>query len=130
MPYVRPVVWWFGFFAAGVVALTLTWLAYEEGLPEALALPHVDKTIHFGMAGSLAFFLDGVLGRRMLGRGKIAIPLAALLVLVSTGIEEFLQRYSVNRTSSFGDYAADIAGVTFGIWLSRRIGTWYSASEQ
>ena len=98
--------------AAGIALLLL----FNIG-SAALLLP-----LRFGLGGALAFALDGVLRRRMLRIGPIAAPLAAILVLVPAGIEEFLQRYSINRTSSFGDFAADVVGVSFFVWLSRRLG--------
>ncbi len=118
-PRIGPAVWWLGLIACVLVGASLSIVSYAEGLPFD-QVPQLDKVVHFGLGGALAFFLDGVLRRRMLRIGPIALPLAAVLVLVPAGIEEFLQRYSVNRTSSFGDYAADVVGVTFFVWLSRR----------
>lgn len=121
---VRAAVWWLGLGASGLLAAALTLLVYLEGLPAVFArVPQLDKALHFAMAGVLTFFLDGALRRRMFriaGVG-VAVPLAAVLFLVPAGMEEFLQRYSVNRSSSFGDFGADLAGVAFFIWLSRRI---------
>lgn len=122
-PRVGPVVWWFGLGATSFVAACSTWIVYREGLPERFAaIPELDKALHLGMAGALAFFLDGVLRRRALRVGRSSVPLAAVLLLVPAGIEEFFQRYSVHRSSSLGDFAADVAGVAIFIWLSRRIG--------
>jgi VanZ family protein len=106
-----------------VVALALhfTRLAYNEGLPQFLQADHVDKLVHFAFAGALAFFLDGALRRREVRLGRWCVPLAALVVLVPTAIEEFLQRYSIHRTSSIWDFAADVAGVVALIPVSRRI---------
>jgi VanZ family protein len=119
----RPVVpawrWWGGLFFVGAVAFGLTALAYVEGLPLFLIQGRTDKVLHFTFAGLLAFFLDGALRRRGIGPGG-RIPLAAVLVLVPAGIEEYLQRYATFRTASLGDFAADVAGVIFFLWLSRR----------
>jgi hypothetical protein len=119
-PRIGPAIWWFGLLGSGLVAAVLSLVSYSEGLPFD-RVPHLDKVVHFGLGGALAFFLDGVLRRRMLRVGPIAAPLAALLVLLPAGIEEFLQRYSINRTSSWADFAADVAGVSFFVWLSRRV---------
>ena len=70
----------------------------------------------------VSFFLDGALRRRMIRIAGLAVPLAAVLFLVPAGIEEFLQRYSIHRSSSLGDFAADVAGVAVFVWLSRRVG--------
>jgi VanZ family protein len=120
-PPVSTHLWWAGFFAVVALALHLTRLAYREGLPEVLQTDHVDKVVHFAIAGALAFFLDGALRRRQVLLGRWSVPLAALGVLVPTGIEEFLQRYSVHRTSSIWDFTADVAGVLALIHLSRRL---------
>lgn len=115
--------WWLGLGATSLFAAVLTLIVYEEGLPAPFtAVPQADKALHFGLSGMLTFFLDGVLRRRMVRVAGIAVPLAAVLFLVPAGLEEFLQRYSVHRSSSFGDFAADVAGVTIFLWLSRRVG--------
>jgi hypothetical protein len=123
-PRISLAVFWLGLGTSVLVAAALTLIAYAEGLPFD-QLPQLDKVVHFGMGGALAFFLDGVLRQRMIALGprawSLRVPLAALLILVPAGIEEFLQRYSTQRTSSFGDFAADLAGVTFCVWLSRRL---------
>lgn len=118
---VHPWKWWAGFVAVGVFAVFMTRLAYREELPAVLGVRGVDKLAHFGTAGALAFFLDGALRRRRLPiGGGLGVPLAAAVLLVPIGIEEFLQRYATFRTSSLGDFAADVAGVIVFITLSRR----------
>lgn len=113
--------WWAGVLVIGAIAAFLTLLAYAERLPEVFRITHFDKCVHFAMAGMLAFFLDGALRRRALFVvSGFAVPLAAALILVPAGIEEYLQRYAVARTSSIGDFAADVAGVVVLITLSRR----------
>lgn len=121
-PRVGGAIYRLGLVATVFVTGVLSLIAYKEGLPFDEILPNLDKAVHFSVGGALAFFLDGVLRRRAVRLGPLAVPLAALLVLVPAGIEEFLQRYSPNRTSSFADFAADVAGVAFGVWLSRRLG--------
>jgi hypothetical protein len=122
-PRISQPIFWLGLVTSVFVGATLTLFAYADGLAFD-QIPHLDKAVHFGMGGALAFFLDGVLKRRMIRLGSssasVRIPLAALLVLVPSGVEEFVQRFSTHRVSSFGDFAADVAGVVFSIWLSRR----------
>jgi VanZ family protein len=118
--------WWAGFACVAALASVLSALAYLDRLPGVFRVEGVDKVFHFALAGALAFFLDGALGRRALplpfhltlARG--AVPLAAVLVLLPAGIEEYLQRYAITRTSSGWDFAADVAGVAVLIPLSRR----------
>jgi len=117
---VRPVVWWLGLGACLLVGVFASFLAYQNGLPSFVyEIDHVDKIIHCGMGAAFAFFLDPICKRREIA--KTAIPLAAVRVLVPAGIEEYMQRYSPNRTSSIWDFLADVAGVALGIWISRRI---------
>lgn len=117
-------VWWAGCAAVTALALWLTERAYLYGLPAVLnTVWQADKAIHLLMAGLLAFFLDGALARRRaFTAGGLAVPLAAVLVLIPTGIEECLQAFSVLRTASVWDYAADVTGVLVFIPLSRRFG--------
>jgi VanZ family protein len=119
---VQPSKWWAGFFAIGTMALFMTALAYADRLPDVFRIGGADKIAHFATTGLLAFFLDGALRRRAITvGGSIAVPLAAAIILVPVGIEEFLQRYAPLRTSSIWDFAADVAGVALLIPLSRRL---------
>lgn len=118
-PKIGPAVWWLGLATTGLATLVLSLVAYREGI--TYPVPHGDKAVHLTIGGALAFFLDGVLRRRALRLGPVHAPLAAVLVLAPAGIEEILQRFSPNRSSSFADFAADIAGVALGVWLSRRV---------
>ena len=123
LPVVPAWRWWSGFGAIVAGAGYLSILAYREGLPEFFdRLQQSDKIVHFSTAGLLAFFLDGALRRRTAFTiGGFAMPLAALLILVPAGIEEFLQRYSALRTSSIWDFTADLLGVLVLLPLSRRV---------
>jgi hypothetical protein len=115
------------FFRLGFVAhLSLVVLisigAYTGLLPTSLPdLPHFDKLGHAILIGGLAFFLDGALGHRPL-RAGISFPrLGPTIVVVAAGIEEYLQRLSPRRSSDLGDFMADVVGVCFFSWLSRRV---------
>ncbi len=101
----------------------LTVLAYREGLPAIFGkVAQLDKVVHFATGGLLAFFLDGALRRRTAFTiGAFKVPLAALVVLVPAGIEEYLQRYATFRTSSIWDFTADFVGVVTFLALSRRV---------
>lgn len=121
LPQVSTRVWWLGLVATGLACVAVSLVAYSEGLTYG-GIPQADKAVHLGFGAGLAFFLDGALKRRVVGTGRIRVPLAALAILVPAGIEEYLQRFSPNRESSFADYAADVVGVALGIWFSRRVG--------
>jgi VanZ family protein len=115
--------WWIALAVVVAAAGCLTLLAYREGLPSIFArVPQSDKIVHFTIGGLLALFLDGALRQRTAFTiAGVAIPLAALVVLMPAGIEEYLQRYSVHRTSSIWDFVADLLGVVVLLSLSRRV---------
>ena len=115
------------FFRAGFVThLSLVVLisvgAYLGALPTSLPdLPHFDKLGHAVLIGGLAFFLDGALEQRRLFAGLAFPRLGPALVVLVAGTEEYLQRLSPRRSSDLADFAADVIGVCFFAWLSRRI---------
>ena len=62
-------------------------------------------------------------------RRGLAFPrLAPFAVLLVAGIEEYLQRLSPRRSSSWSDFVADAIGVCFFAWLSLRVDTAYRMS--
>ena len=126
LPVVSRASTWRSWVGVGVICAAAGWLtllAYREGLPSIFQrVPQFDKVVHFTIGGLLALFLDGALRHRSAFTiAGVAIPVAALLVLVPAGIEEFLQRYSVHRTSSIYDFVADLLGVVLLLSLSRRV---------
>jgi hypothetical protein len=95
--------------------------AYLGLLPTHMAaVPHLDLVGHFLFIGGVAFFLDGVLDRRPLPFGFWS--LGGALVIAVAGIEEYLQRFSARRSSTWSDFIADVLGVVLCVWLSRRVG--------
>lgn len=118
-PSVARWIWWTGALSFGLVAVTLTALAYRDWVPNAVR--ENDKLVHFTLAGSLVFFLDGVLRRRAVPIARLEIPFAFVLVIGPAGIEELLQRFSTYRTSDLADFLADLAGGLAFLWLSRRL---------
>ena len=113
-----------GFLAHLSLVVLISLGAYLGVLPTSLpAVPHFDKLGHAILIGGLAFFLDGALDHRRLSPGLAFPRLGPTLVLVAAGIEEYLQRFSSRRTSDPWDFAADVVGVCFFAWLSRRVDT-------
>jgi hypothetical protein len=111
-----------GFAAHLALVVAISIGAYTGVLPTAIAaVPQLDKLGHAILIGGLAFFLDGALGHRALLRERAFPRLAPVLVLMVAGIEEYAQRFSSRRSSSWGDYAADVVGVCFFTWLSLRV---------
>lgn len=115
------------FFRLGFVAhLSLVVLisigAYTGALPTSLPdFPGFDKLGHAILIGGLAFFLDGALGQRRLVAGLPFPRLGPAVIVVAAGIEEYLQRLSPRRSSDVWDFVADVVGVCFFAWLSRRV---------
>lgn len=101
--------WWIAFAVVALFAVTLSVLAYSGRLSQDFF--QADKQIHFAIAGLLAFTLDRATGARSLR--------AAIALLAVFAVDELTQRLSVNRSSTFGDYAADAAGVLLFTGLSR-----------
>lgn len=108
--------WWLAFALVCCVTALLSAISYAGQMPGIVPETNLDKVVHFVVGGALATTLDGALKRRSIGFLPIAVP----AVLVPAGIEEWLQRYSDTRTSSLGDFAADVAGVVVCTWLARR----------
>jgi hypothetical protein len=141
--------WLWGLAAQGFFVVAMSILAYTGALSASfLAIPHVDKVCHFFSIGLVAFFLDGALGHRPLfawrrsrdeaaARGEprlraraSALRLGPALVVVAAGAEEFAQRFSRYRGSSWLDFAADLAGVAFFSWLAKRVTRALDARER
>lgn len=91
-------------------------------LPTSLpSFPGFDKIAHAVLIGLPAFFLDGSLDFRPLSRRSRFPRLAPTLVFTVAAIEEYMQRFSARRSSSFVDLAADLVGICFFSWLARRV---------
>ena len=107
-------------FAAHLTLVVLISLgAYLGILPTSLpAVPYADKLGHFVLIGALAFFLDGALSHRRLHPALPFPRLGPAMILLVSGVEEYLQRFSTRRTSDIMDYAADVLGICFFAWLS------------
>lgn len=122
------------FFRAGLLAYgTMVFLigagAYLGVLPTGIhAIPHFDLVMHLLLIGGVGFFLDGALDHRPLLNKWWS--LGGTLVLIVAGIEEWAQRFSPRRSSSFSDYAADVMGVVLFVWLSRKVGCQPPVSRQ
>lgn len=114
------------FFQKGFVAYTTMVVligigAYTGVLPTSIRLlPHYDTVMHLILIGGVAFFADGALAHRPLVRGYGSLGGAAVLLVA--GVEEWAQRFSPRRTSSWSDFAADVVGVILFVWAARWIG--------
>ncbi len=88
------------------------------GLP-ALDIPHLDKVAHFGEYAALGWLLYRAL--RMSGgrRAEAAWGTIGMIALLGLG-DETLQSRIPGRTSSVGDWLADVCGGSFGTFVGAR----------
>jgi len=111
--------WRTGFVVSALICVVSSCLAYGGWMRVAvLGVPHLDFVGHLVMMGVLACFADGLLRHRTFAR---ALPLGPALVLAAATIDEVLQRFSANRTSSWSDFVADAIGVTLGALAAARL---------
>lgn len=84
--------------------------------------PPIDKVIHMGAFGVLAFLLAMGAGRRL---ERHVVWLIPILIALLGGLDEFHQSFSPGRSVSFGDVVADFCGAlaaTLAWWVARRQG--------
>jgi hypothetical protein len=101
-----------------VLMLVASLCAYAGLLPPALfAIPELDKLLHFGLYGGLAFGLVGWCTQR-------TTPILLGVLSVAVVVEEMLQSLSALRTFDRLDMLASISGIlVFGClasWARRR----------
>jgi len=99
--------------------------AYLGILPTKIAaIPYYDTFGHLFLIGFAGFLLHRAMARRTLSIAGMAVPVGLAVIAVLAGVEELLQLLSPLREASFGDYGADLVGLSlFGLldaWLARR----------
>ena len=103
------------------LALIISQMAYLHILPfYILRWPLVDKAFHFLLFGAIVFWLNLWLQGKRIQMGSWAVPIAILIPLSVTVIEEGLQHFSPYRTLDAFDLLSDLAGMIFFWWLSMR----------
>jgi len=104
------------------LALLVTQMAYLDILPlHLLAIPYIDKFLHFLLIGSIAFWLNIWFRGRTVSLFRWAVPLALLIPLTIALLEEGAQLYSPLRTAALTDLLSDLAGLLFFWWLSQKL---------
>ncbi|HEX9924555.1 MAG TPA: VanZ family protein [Anaerolineae bacterium] len=104
------------------IAVIVSQMAYLNILPtRVLEWPFVDKTLHFLLIGSIAFWLNLWLRGRTIKVGSWAIPLAVLIPFFLALLEEGVQFFSPVRSADLFDLLSDLAGLLFFWWLSHKI---------
>jgi len=104
------------------IAVIVSHMAYLSILPtQVLQWPLVDKTLHFLLIGSIAFWLNLWLRGRTIKVGSWAIPLALLIPFSLALLEEGVQFFSPVRSADLFDLLSDLAGLMFFWWLSQKL---------
>ncbi|MEM9459370.1 MAG: VanZ family protein [Myxococcota bacterium] len=96
---------------------------FAGGRTAWLALPGMDKALHFLMFGLLALGTCLATRDRALTVGPCPIPLAVLLPLLGALTEELIQAMSPHRTADPLDLLADLLGMLVFWQLGRRLAT-------
>ncbi|MFO0589813.1 MAG: hypothetical protein U0441_19895 [Polyangiaceae bacterium] len=96
--------------------------AYTGLLPhEIQGLPGFDKLMHFLLVGTFGALLDASLGHRPIVRVPWVPRVGPGIALALAGTEEFMQRFSPRRSSSWGDLIANYTGILVLSWVVKRI---------
>jgi VanZ family protein len=96
--------------------------AYTGHIPTQIYwIPFYDKIMHFLLVGVFGALLDGALAHRAIVRVPFVPRVGSAITLVLAGAEEYLQRLSPRRNSSWGDLAANYAGILVCSWVLKRI---------
>lgn len=106
--------------------LVIVILADIGALPHFLQVwnnfPYGDKAGHFILYGILTLLVDLALFRSLPNQSpKQVTVISGLILALLIGLEEFSQRYFVDRTFSLKDLAASYLGLIFFSWLALRM---------
>ncbi|MBD1940150.1 VanZ family protein [Microcoleus sp. FACHB-68] len=105
----------FGFFA---ILLLIMLLADLGRLPLPLFQQEpFDKVGHFCLYGIASFLSHRAINRRMMAIFNYPIPLGPFIFSLFTAFEETLQATLPNRSASFLDFAASMAGIIVFYWV-------------
>jgi VanZ family protein len=111
-----------------VFFLFIIWVIYLANtgqqsilFPLVKLIPYGDKIGHLVLFGLLALFANLATGFRIfcVGTKRVFCGTAAVFVFVT--IEELSQHFLPHRTLDIYDYSADMLGILFFSWVSRRV---------
>lgn len=107
---------WFG------LILLIDLGAYTGILPTQIRqLPYYDTILHFILVGTFGALLDAALLHRPIVRIPFVPRVGPGIALALAGTEEYLQRLSPRRSSSWSDLAANFSGILVLSWVAKRI---------
>ncbi len=80
-----------------------------------------DKLGHFILYGILAFLLHFAVNGRRWKINRVSIPVAVCIVAAISLLDEAHQFFIRRRSLDAMDFAADVAGILFFVWLAERL---------
>lgn len=109
-----------------MVIVIIIYQADSDTLPSwldaILNKPNADKVGHFVLMGMSAFLINLTLRDRSWNYKRVRIPWGPLIFAILVGMEEFSQQFFSNRTASWLDFWASLAGIlVIGVWGSRLV---------
>lgn len=99
---------------------SLSLLAYVGGLPRWRFLNQYDYVLHAVLVGPIALWLDGIFAYRDVSR-RVPVPLGPAIIAAFAVTEEYLQRYSPLRTSTWKDFFGNLIGIVVFTVLGRAL---------
>ncbi|MEA2028797.1 MAG: VanZ family protein [Campylobacterota bacterium] len=75
-------------------------------------VPYSDKIAHALLFGVMAMLLNYSLKFKSIEFWKFNLQIGAIIVLTFAGLEELSQAFNPNRTLDWGDFIADVVGVS------------------
>jgi VanZ family protein len=113
--------WIIGFWLYLGILMTIIISAYLKILPvKSSTIPFYDTVGHFILIGIAAFLCHLALKKRRISYLNLSLPLASILVIILTVIEECLQTLSPYRTFDLIDLASDFCGIVLFTWLAEK----------
>ena len=104
------------------ILITISVLAYNHKIPAIITkIPYYDIIGHFLLFGIAALLANRALKRKVIKIFIIFVPLGPAIITLIVFTEEFLQRFSQYRSSSYTDLIADICGILFFYYLDKHL---------
>jgi polysaccharide biosynthesis protein VpsQ len=100
--------------------LLITFLAYINIVPTELKnVPHYDSVGHFVLFGMFGLLVHLALRRRKTSVAGILVPIGQTLVILYAVIDEYLQKFSNNRTFDLYDLLFGILGIIVFYYIDK-----------
>ena len=104
------------------ILIAISVLAYNHKIPAIITkIPYYDIIGHFLLFGIAGLLAHRALKRKVIKIFIICVPLGPAIITLIVFAEEFFQRFSQYRSSSYADIIADICGILFFYYLDKRL---------